>query len=190
MQRCFCPVQKKKKKEGSKCLVLTRFLLCSTTLLCREHRAFVEARGWVRLAPPDVAFVVAHLPADGFAVEMGAGSGHVAGLLRGRGRPVEAFDTQKDGDGHSGFTYQKMWSDSDHTVRRGGPAEAKESLERCASLLLVWPVRDAAYDVESLCMSRAARVCVYIGEDAGGLTGSEAFFAELDRNWILMDRGY
>ena len=111
-------------------------------------------------------------------VEIGAGRGYWAHLLRVAGADVLAFDTYPLRYAESGWWRPGMgepWTE----VLRGGPERAGRYPDR--TLLLIWPpMSDMA--------ERALRACrgstvAYVGEGDGGCTGDRAFHAALERDW-------
>ena len=111
-------------------------------------------------------------------VELGAGTGYWAHLLRSRGVDCLAFDTappdQLPNPHHfNAFT----WT----AVERGGLEVLREHANR--ALLLCWPPYRDSFAARALTAYTGATL-LYIGEPAGGHTADDEFFAQLDRDWL------
>ncbi len=108
----------------------------------------------------------------GKVVEIGAGGGYWAALLRQRGVEVHAYDP-KPGETHWSH---KVWTD----VQRGKTAPA--ALHPDATLLLCWPSYTSRF--AEIALRRYLRAggerLVYIGEDDGGCCADEGFFELLN----------
>lgn len=117
-------------------------------------------------------------------VEVGAGGGYWAHLLRQRGADVAAYDPATshlyvaDGSGQRvGLAPRREWGGvraSDH--------RAVAAFEH-RTMLLVWPAWDG-WASAALALFRGERVA-YVGEDAYGATAEPAFFELLDRDFEL-----
>jgi hypothetical protein len=136
-------------------------------LAMRARQHLVE---WYAWAIPDER-ALELVGATGEVVEVGAGGGYWAAMLRGRGVRVHAYDRAP------GRNYQvkRLWS----AVERGGASAAGRHPE--ATLLLCWPPYDRPF--ASLALERYRRAgggrLVYIGEH-GGCTADETFQATID----------
>jgi hypothetical protein len=95
-------------------------------------------------------------------VEIGAGGGYWAMLLRERGVDVVAYDPDPAGPNtwHDG----RCWS----AVLAGDHTAVVEHPER--TLMLCWPEQHAKWSAEAVELYAGATV-VYVGEDADGITG-------------------
>lgn len=125
-------------------------------------------------------------------VEIGAGTGYWASLLRSRGVTIDAYDKYPP-DGYvwseddeiivrNGGSIGKSWYHRDypqHTeVRQGTPDMLKQYAPEW-NLFLCWPpMSDMA--MYSLGYHRGKYIC-YIGESSGGCTANRMFFRLLDR---------
>ncbi len=115
-------------------------------------------------------------------VEIGAGRGYWAHLLREAGADVLAFDTYPPRYADSGW-----WRPGDGEpwtrILRGGPERAGRYPDR--TLFLCWPPYASGMAARALrAYDRAGgRRLAYVGEDAGGCTGDRAFHAALERDW-------
>jgi len=128
-------------------------------------------------------------------VEMGAGTGYWAALLRARGVSVDAFDISPPSSGGRNNHYHPCVSTWSRVLH--GSVE-KLSLPRLAlgsrgvrnfrgadrrALMLCWPPYSDSMASDALKAFRGDRV-VYIGEGGGGCTGDDAFHELLERNWL------
>ena len=105
-------------------------------------------------------------------VEMGAGTGYWAGLLRKRGVDVVAYDEAPHHNSHA----DGEWSE----VLRGGPEMVRLHPNR--TLLLCWPPFWNGLANQSTRMFLGDTL-VYVGEGSGGCTGGPWFHQRLDRGW-------
>ncbi len=120
------------------------------------------------------------LAARGPIVEIGAGTGYWAHLLRQMGVEVDAYDVWLPGDSpDNGWPHEKLWP----PVMRGDASIAGLPKYRDWTLFLCWPPSLGLSD-EALPAFTGPRV-IYVGEPAGGGTGSRRFH-ELLRQWLLV----
>lgn len=132
-----------------------------------------DARARYAFAVPDEA-ALARIVNLGPLVEIGAGSGYWAALLRRRGLDVLAFDKYRSS---ANPLYRGLaWTE----VRLGDSKAAAQYRER--NLFLCWPPYDAPMAADSLRAYRGQRL-IYIGESRGGETANAAFFNTLEREW-------
>lgn len=117
-------------------------------------------------------------------VEVGAGGGYWAMLLRERGVDVIAYDIAA-GKLHSptegrDMRPRRLWTD----VLRGEASRSGEHPDR--TLFLCWPPYDTgmAYDALSAYLDAGGRTLVYIGEGNGGCTANESFFELLEQRMV------
>lgn len=106
-------------------------------------------------------------------VEIGAGTGYWAGLLRNRGVEVEAYDIMG--------TDWKRWfpGGAISPVKKGNQGKVLEHPDH--TLLLVWPyMNDMA--ISTLRLYKGEYV-IYIGEGEGGACASDDFFQALEEDW-------
>jgi hypothetical protein len=111
-------------------------------------------------------------------VELGAGTGYWAHLLRRRGVDCVAFDAAPpdlapNPNRFNAFT----WT----AVEPGGVEVLREHADR--TLLLCWPSYQDPFAACALRAYAGSRLA-YIGEAAGGHTADDAFFAQLERDWL------
>lgn len=115
-------------------------------------------------------------------IEIGAGTGYWAWLLRQAGADVRAFDRNVEAPPH--------WTE----VERGGPEKAREHPER--TLFLCWPPlaegtgQGVGEGMSEECLAAfseaGGRLVASIGEvGAGARTGSAGFRSRLEREFVL-----
>lgn len=115
------------------------------------------------------------LRALGPIVEMGAGSGYWAYLLRKRGCDVQAYD-KRPSLHENEYAFTKQWTG----VIKGRPGKLKKRADR--ALFLCWPSYATAF--ASTCLARyTGDTVAYIGEGWGGCTGDDAFHEALNEYW-------
>lgn len=115
-------------------------------------------------------------------VEIGAGTGYWAYLLRERGVDIIAYDLTPPAPApaatRSNHYHEGMhcWTE----VRAGGARRARRHPDR--TLLLCWPpYAEPMADVAL--RSYRGQTVIYIGESEGGCTGDDAFHRRLEENW-------
>ena len=148
--------------------------------------AIARPVGTVRYAyaiPDDTALDL--LAARAPILEIGAGTGYWAYLLRQRGVDVLAFDANPPlDDTHSNRFHRNdlavgvTWTE----VVTGGPEQAAEHPER--TLFLCWPPPGDPMAAHALAVYQGERV-VFIGEWNPKTAADETFFAALEANWEL-----
>lgn len=113
-------------------------------------------------------------------VEMGAGTGYWAHLLRKMKCDVIAYDNL---EGHSpdayGFTH--TWT----PIIKGNTARLRDHPDR--TLLISWPDYKTMFGSNCLRYYKGKRV-IYIGEGKGGCTGNDHFHNLLKEEWELVHR--
>lgn len=114
-------------------------------------------------------------------VEIGAGTGYWAHLLRRRGVDVIAFDLHPPaGSDHPYHRGAHVWTE----VVAGGTEQAGRDPER--ALLLCWPPYDQPMALECL-EAYCGSTLIYIGEPESGCTADDAFFERLRQSWTPID---
>lgn len=133
---------------------------------CRHRRELCYAYSW---AIPNEAALRA-IADHGPIVEIGAGGGYWAKLLRDRGVDIVAYDPDPEG-GHYGPDGAKGWHDGTRwsEVLLGDHTSVIEHPDR--ALLLVWPSYDNPWTDKVLDLYEGDTV-IYVGEGAGGCTGT------------------
>jgi len=124
--------------------------------------------------PSDAALDL--IASRGPVVEIGAGTGYWAKLLRERGCHVLAYDAM-------GPAWEKWFPHGlVAEVRKGGVEEAAKHANR--TLLLVWPYMDSmAYDAVQAYTCAGGQRVIYVGEGPGGCTADDDFFAFMAVAW-------
>jgi len=129
----------------------------------RARNAYVKRYAWA--IPSEEA--LAEIAKYGPIVEIGAGKGYWAHLLRERGVHVEAFDLHPP---------TKTWTQ----VRKGSTREVSDYPDH--TLFLCWPPYAEPMGYDALMAYHGEHV-IYIGEGSYGCTGDDAFHEELKANW-------
>ena len=112
--------------------------------------------------------VICHLATRHKAiVEIGAGTGYWASLLKKAGAQVMPFDAHRPSDGRNPYNHRVEWE----SIYEGGP-EVLHKISPSMSLLLCWPPYDNPMGADCLKAFKGSRV-IYIGEDKWGCTGNE-----------------
>jgi len=141
----------------------------------RESR--VHRYAWA--VPDDAALriMAKHAP----IVEIGAGTGYWAALLRARGVDIVAYDKDPPdgGEGHPFHAARRAWTD----VAVGGPEKAAEHPDR--TLFLCWPPYDDPMAADCLREYRGD-VVIYVGEGKHGCTADDTFHDMLAADWHLV----
>jgi hypothetical protein len=110
-------------------------------------------------------------------VEIGAGSGYWASLLKETGATVLAYDKYPE-DNKYKFTRK-------YTKVEKSDEEILKELDSSYSLLLCWPNYNNNFAYNALKAFKGKNL-IYIGEPEGGCTGNEKFHNELSNNWKLI----
>jgi len=128
-------------------------------------------------------------------VEIGAGTGYWASLLKESGADVIAYDSNPVELGSNRYHRNEKTSEpvkSFTTVLAGGARAVVRHPER--ALMLCWPPHDwnanTPYAVRSMSNRALAHFkgdrLIYIGQPEGGLTGSRKFHQMLRASWVLI----
>jgi hypothetical protein len=142
----------------------------------RVDRRWALSSVYAFAIPTDEALAL--IASFGPVVEIGAGTGYWAMLLRSRGCDVLAYDelgAAWEGWFPAGTTYTE--------VEKGDVDKAAEHADR--TLLLVWPPYASTMVLDALTAYREAggRRLIYVGEPHGGCTGDDGFHEALDADW-------
>lgn len=105
-------------------------------------------------------------------IEIGAGTGYWAWMVRNSGGKVKAYDAMMGA--------KPFW----HNVSFGNERSART---KRGSLFLCWPDYATPVAFNALRMYRGDTVC-YVGEGHGGCTGDDAFHERLETDWELTDQ--
>lgn len=133
----------------------------------RARQELVMTHSWA--VPTDEALEAIARHSPNGVVEIGAGTGYWAGLLRDQGVDVVAYDVAP----HDNVQAKAQWSE----VLVGNHLNVMKHPER--SLMLCWPPYST--DMAAMALRRyKGNVVIYIGEYAGGCNGDEAFHEMLE----------
>jgi hypothetical protein len=110
-------------------------------------------------------------------IEVGAGTGYWAYLLRERGVDVDAIDSAPVTGNKYVLDDAPRWTH----VRPGSVPDVDAANPRRA-LFLCWPPYRDATAADALRAYRGETL-IYVGEGRGGCTATNAFFKLLDRDW-------
>ena len=138
-----------------------------------KRRVWTREFSWA--IPTDSALqIIADL---GPIVEIGAGTGYWAHLLRAMGVDVKAYDLYPPSENgwHPGAA---QWT----KVVEGGPERAGFHEDR--TLVLCWPPYSSEMAANALKVYQGTTV-VYIGEGNGGCTGDDEFHELLESHWDI-----
>jgi hypothetical protein len=128
------------------------------------------------------AAALAALGRHGPIVELGAGTGYWAYLLRRRGVDVVAYDLAPPDRAANPYRFEpRTWV----TVLPGGVEVLDRHADR--ALFLCWPGRDEPFADQALGAYRGATL-LYVGEGRGGQTADAAFFDRLAAGWREVER--
>ncbi len=140
------------------------------TQLIKEYSFAIPCEAALRL-------IAACSPAG--VIELGAGTGYWALMLRTMGVEVQAFDVFGSGG------YSLDIGKHSEVRRWDNPAKYFRRLpagEPWPTLLMVWPSLNHPWAYDALQRYRGDTV-VYVGEGFGGCTADDLFHQELDRAW-------
>lgn len=115
-------------------------------------------------------------------LEVGAGTGYWASLLRARGVDVLATDVAPPGEGNAYHHAGPAWT----RVERLAAADAVRTYPG-RTLLMCWPPPDDDAAGYAALRAYTGDVLVYVGGGADGPTGTPRLHAELALNWTVTD---
>jgi hypothetical protein len=137
-------------------------------------------RRYAFAVPTDGA--LATLARYGPIVELGAGTGYWAFLLRRRGVVCTAYDLAPPDRRPNPNRFQPLtWT----YVEQGDVDKVAAHSDR--ALFLCWPSYREPFASRALA-AYAGTTLLYIGESAGGHTADDAFFAQLDTGWLRVEQ--
>ena len=114
-------------------------------------------------------------------VELGAGTGYWAHLLRRRGVDCLAFDVAPPDRSQNLHRFNAFtWT----AVQPGSIEVLRQHADR--ALFLCWPPYRDSFAARAL-SAYVGTTLLYIGEAAGGHTADDAFFAQLERDWLPLE---
>lgn len=158
---------------------------------CGEASWTARAEGRARFAwaiPNNEALDA--LLALGPIIEIGAGCGYWAHLLRALGGDVVAYDLappvnerHENGYCRYGEVVGVTWT----LVLRGGPSVLTKRKYRDRALFLCWPPYGGWLGKKAL-QNYRGKTLAYIGEDRGGCCATDSFFDILERDWAHQRR--
>lgn len=136
-----------------------------------KRQDLVETYSWAIPNSEAIEYIASNSP----IVEIGAGNGYWAWLLRDEGANVFAYDVNPP---------EETWTD----VAQGGERRAIEHSD-CA-LLLCWPPygRNMAYSCLDKHICAGGQDVFYVGEGMGGCTGADDFHELLESRYELINR--
>jgi hypothetical protein len=115
-------------------------------------------------------------------VELGAGTGYWAYLLRNRGVDIVAYDLAPPDRVPNAYKFEpRTWTE----VLPGGVEVLAQHAGR--ALFLCWPGYRDTFAGEALA-AYSGSVLIYVGEGPGGNTADQAFFDRLRRDWAAGER--
>jgi len=112
-------------------------------------------------------------------IEIGAGSGYWAHMLKQNGVNIICFDTYQTKYAHD------KWSRSWFKVKYGGPEKVRENPDR--ELFICWPDYGSSMAKECLNLFKGKYI-IYIGESEGGCTADDDFFKIIERDFEEVKR--
>lgn len=115
---------------------------------------------------------IEYISSIGPVVEMGAGTGYWAYLLRQLGTDVIAYDESPYKNGYVDY----QWSE----VIQGIPTVLKQHGDK--TLFICWPPFDSLFASDCLKHYKGNNL-IYVGEWDGGCTGDRLFFELLSEEW-------
>lgn len=142
-----------------------------------EYRAWafrtknVKRYSWAVPSPLAIAAIARYAPK---VIELGAGTGYWAKLLRDAGVDVVAYDIQP---------YKNEWVDGRHfDVLQGDYSIVRKTSDR--ALMLCWtPMSNMAYTALNV---YRGNMVIHIGEHYA-CTDSDEFFDQLERDWLEVE---
>ncbi len=140
------------------------------------RKTLVAEYAWAIPTPEAIEAVAKLSP----IVEVGAGAGYWAWLLREAGANVQAFDIAPP-PAPNDYGHTRTWSD----VQVGDARKAMAGGRRTRTLLLCWPpMSDMAHT--ALLAHRGEHVA-YVGEGPGGCTATDEFFDLLYERYVQVE---
>jgi hypothetical protein len=152
----------------------SRYSDCSNSYANR--RSLVERFAWAVPTPAAIKTLVDLSP----VVEIGAGTGYWAYLVRKAGGEILAFDSDPPlSSSQNSYRHRVQYTE----VLLGGPEVLKTMPPRFQTLFLCWPPYSDSFAYDCLVTFKGKNV-VYIGEGEFGCNATDSFFRQLRRHWI------
>jgi hypothetical protein len=140
----------------------------------------VHTYSWAIPCPEALNTLASYAP----LVEMGAGTGYWAWLLRQMHIPIVAIDKAvrvRSNTNVSGWhENSQLWT----AVIGGTPSDLAQYTNR--TLFLCWPPHRSSFADRCLDHYRG-RYLLFIGEHDGGCTGSDRFWSMIENDWVCVD---
>lgn len=142
------------------------------------HARHVAQKNYAWAIPTEEALLA--LAKLGPLLEVGAGTGYWAHLLRQGGVDIKAYDTAPGNNSWS----TGLWTE----VLTGGTDVASTYPDR--TLFLCWPPYDThmAFNAAQAHLAAGGRMIAYIGEGRGGCTGDDDFHRLLEKRYTQIGR--
>lgn len=115
-------------------------------------------------------------------VEIGAGGGYWAYLLRERGVDIVAYDLHPPPCEENWYA-KKLWTE----VLTGGHVRAADHPDH--TLFLCWPAYGERWAEEALVLFQGSRVA-YAGEYAGGCCATDEFFSTFEQRFPVLEADF
>lgn len=157
----------------------------------RDRQSLCVQYAWAIPDPDSLTFLAQHLTPK--AVEMGAGTGYFAWQMQQFGVDMLAYDLAPPDSATENHWHSPRKERGELTgvtrpiffpVQQGTPDILVHYPER--TLFLCWPPYES--DMAAQCLRHyPGNKLVSIGEHAGGCTGDDAFFEQLDEVWQEVD---
>lgn len=144
------------------------------TDLLDARRILVQQYAWAVPTEKAVKTIVDHSP----VIEIGAGNGYWAWLIKQVGGNIKAYD--KYADDCNQYDEQSKF----FPVKQGTHKKVKRHNDR--ALLLCWPTYSSGWAAECLDLYDGDTV-IYIGEGKGGCTADRSFHQKLKQGWNFKD---
>lgn len=163
--------------------------LAASVAASSMREELVRRYSWAIPSEPALRVLAEHAP----ILEIGAGMGYWAYLLRKRGVDILAYDAHPPDTTFNFYHRRERYYPIDRTFRRNpwapilhGRARKAKQLGRGRSLFLCWPPCGTPLAFNALRLYTGQTV-IYIGEGGGGCTADDAFHALLARAWHVVD---
>lgn len=147
--------------------------------LDRRRRELASRFSWAVPTEAALGLIGDHAP----VLEVGAGTGYWAALLRDRGIDVHPTDAEPPGTGGNNYHRAgRAWMD----VNRADAVAAVRASSR-RSLLICWPPPDDDSAGYAAVRAFTGDTVLHVGGGADGPTGTARLHRELDLNWRVTD---